>query len=145
MYYVIDKPALLESIREEVSVVADAAYSDDGTSLYDSVMVTERDTPAMQRFIDDAARLFARRTFDIAKYASQEASVTLEFYVPDFDTSMEEAVKDEIDRYIVMYSCSALFQQRRPAVVPEYTNRTQAAMDKAVALLKSRKHPVSQW
>ena len=161
MYYVIDKPALLESIREEVSHVADEAYGENGTALYDSVMVTLRDKPTLERFIDDAVSAFVRREFDITKYnhilnyhydedgnpTDQVASVTprLEFFVPDFDTSMEGAVKAELDRYIVMYACSAIFQQRRATVVPEYTSRTQSAMDKAVSLLKSRKHPVTQW
>ena len=161
MYYVIDKPALLESIKEEVSHVADEAYTDDGTALYDSVMVTLRDKRTLERFIDDAVNAFVRREYDIAKFApevnyhydeyghatDQVASVTprLEFYLPDFDTTMTDAAKEELDRYIVLYACAAIFQQRRAAVVPEYTARTQAAMDKAVALLKFRKHPVTSW
>mgnify|MGYP007069940818 CR=1 FL=1 len=156
MYYVIDKPALLESIREEVSGVADAAYSDDGTALYDAVMVTDRDKPTLERFIDDAVSQFVRREFDITKYSpetytdeNQQTQLTgrmrLLFYIPDFDDTMADAATAELDRYIVMYACAALFQQRRPAVVPEYTTRTQTAMDKAVTLLKSRKHPVTQW
>ena len=156
MYYLIDKPALLESIREEVSGVADAAYADDGTALYDAVMVTSRDEPTLERFIDDAVSQFVRREFDITKYSpetytdeNQQTQLTgrmrLLFYIPDFDDTMADAATAELDRYIVMYACAALFQQRRPAVVPEYTTRTQTAMDKAVALLKSRKHPVTQW
>ena len=161
MYYVIDKPALLESIREEVSHVADEAYGEDGTALYDSIMVTLRDKRKLEGFIDDAVIQFVRREFDITKYnhivhyhldedgnpTEQVASVTprLEFFVPDFDTSMEDSAKADLDRYIVMYACTSLFQQRRATVVPEYTNRTQSAMDKAVSLLKYRKHPVTQW
>ena len=156
MYYVIDKPTLLESIKEEVSGVADAAYSDDGSSLYDIVMVSNRDKPTLDRFIDDAVSQFVRREFDITKYSpetytdeNQQTQLTgrlcLQFYIPDFDTTMADAAKEELDRYIVMYACAALFQQRRPAVVPEYTTRAQMAMDKAVSLLKSRKHPVTSW
>ncbi len=156
MYYVIDKPALLESIREEVSHVADEAYSEDGTALYDSVMVTLRDKHKLEGFIDDAVSAFVRREFDITKYSPEtytdeygEAQLSgrmrLQFHVPDFDETMADAAKAELDRYIVMYACSSLFQQRRATVVPEYTNRTQSAMDKAVALLKYRKHPVTQW
>ena len=146
MYYVIDKPALLESIREEVSHVADEAFADDGTALYDSVMVTLRDNRTLDRFIDDAVNAFVRREFDIAKFAPAEDSTPrLQFYIPDFDETMADAAKAELDRYIVLYACAAIFQQRRASVVPEYTTRTQSAMDKAVSLLKSRKHPVTTW
>ena len=115
MYYVIDKPALLESIKEEVSHVADAAYAEDGTSLYDSVMVTMRDKRKLQGFIDDAVSQFVRREFDITKYdpevhyytdelgneTTQVAYVTprLILHVPDFDSSMEETANAELDRY----------------------------------------------
>lgn len=161
MYYVIDKPALLESIKEEVSHVADAAYAEDGTSLYDSVMVTMRDKRKLQGFIDDAVSQFVRREFDITKYdpevhyytdelgneTTQVAYVTprLILHVPDFDSSMEETAKAELDRYIVMYACAAIFQQRRALAAPEYTARAKQAMDNAVAILKYRKHPVTRW
>ena len=156
MYYVIDKAALLESIKEEVSHVADDAFADDGTALYDSVMVTSRDYPTLERFVDDAVNAFVRREFDIAKFSPEtytdeygEAQLTgrmrIHFFIPDFDTTMADAAKAELDRYIVLYACAAIFQQRRAAVVPEYTARTQSAMDKAVSLLKSRKHPVTTW
>ncbi len=133
---------MLESIKEEVSHVADEAYSEDGTPLYDSVMVTSRDKSKLEGFIDDAIRLFVRKEFDICKYNNIDR---LEFHVPDFDDTMTAAVNSELNRYIVMYACTSLFQQRRVAVVQEYSVRAQSAMDKAVSLLKSRKHPVTTW
>lgn len=199
MYYIIDRPALLEGIEEEVSHVADEAYADDGTALYDSVMVTSRDSLTLSRFVDDAVDHLVRREFDVCKYSplvtyeqamdesdpplrlyyvvgqdgeptsettntvtdypvytSTIASVTqrLLFHVPDFDDTMAEmdgdtitggALKTELDRYIVLYACALIFQQRRAALVQEYTARAQSAMDKAVSILKYRKHPVTQW
>ena len=69
----------------------------------------------------------------------------LYFYVPDFDDTMEDAVKRELDRYVAMYVSGNIFQQRRAALVPEYTTRTQAALDNAVTMLKSRKYPSVLW
>lgn len=157
MYYVIDKSRLWDLIDEEISKVADDAYSDAGTSLYDSVVMTEKDRSTVERHIDDAVSAFVKREFDVTKHAplafhsdDDEREITkviprLQFYVPDFDETMAEALDSELDRYIVLFACSAMFQQRRPALVPEYTTRTQSAMDKAVSLLKSRKHPVTKW
>jgi hypothetical protein len=157
MYYVIDKSRLWDMIDEEVSKVADEAYSDTGTALYDSIVLTEKDRSTIDRFIDDAVSAFVKREFDVTKYAPlavhsdedpREISGVIPrllFHVPDFDETMAATMDSELDRYIVLFSCNALFQQRRPALVPEYTARTQSSMDKAVALLKYRKHPVTQW
>lgn len=141
MDYSIDKDALWDLIDEEVSRVADKAYGEDGTSLYDSVVLTSRDKNLVNRFIDDAVSAMALRAFDICKSSIGK----LEFFVPDFDTSMEDIVKHEIDRYISMYVCASVLRQRSASVENEYTERTQAALDKAVQLLKSRKHFNALW
>ena len=158
MYYIINKSALIEKVKEEVSKVADEAYSEDGVALYDSVVITEKDIDQVNRFIDDAVSLLVRRAFDITKYAPLVTTTTsggssstttttvtprLQFYVPDFDLSMTDAVADELDKYITLYVSTALFQSRRASVVPEYTSRTQDAMDTAITLLKSRKSPIT--
>ena len=157
MYYVIDNSRLWELIHEETSKVADQAYADDGTPLYDSVVLTEKDRSTVERFIDDAVDALVRREFDVTKQAPlptfseddprQVVSVIprLEFHVPDFDETLASMLDKELDRYITMYACAALYQQRRPSLAPEYTTRTQSSMDKAVAFLKSRKHPVTKW
>lgn len=152
LFYVIDKPALLESVEEEVSHVADAAYGEDGSSLYDSIVITEKDRPAVLRFLDDAASEFVKRAFDICKYSFETATddngevqltgrVRLRLNVPDFDDTMWETAEAEISRYFVMFAAGAYLQQRKAELVPEYTRRIQEAMNKAVILLKSRKYP----
>ena len=160
MYYKIMKEGqpgqqgLRDRIGEEISHVADGAYSDAGVSLYDSVVLTDKDGAMVDRFIDDAVSMLVRRTFDICKYAPElipdgeggemlSPVMRLHFFVPDFDHTMEDNVKTELDRYIVMYSVASILQQRRPALTPEYTDRAKAALDNAVTLLKSRKDPIS--
>lgn len=135
MDYTIATSTIKELVNEEVSHVADAAYSDDGTSLYDSIVLTEKDDNLVDRFINDAVRLLARATYDICKFASGK----LVFDVPDFDaTTQATYVADAINRYIAMYVAAGFFQQRRPSVVPEYTNRVQDAMNEAITLLRKR-------
>lgn len=152
LYYTIDKTALLESVEEEVSHAADAAYGENGASLYDSVVITEKDRDNVLRFIDDAVSLLVRRAFDICKYSPESyqdeygefqlsGRMRLALYVPDFDETMWDATETEISRYIVLYAAGALFQGRKADLVPEYTRRAQEAQDKAVILLKSRKYP----
>lgn len=141
MRYDIDKTYLRAFIDEQVSLVADEAYSDQGISLYDSIILTKKDDDTVNRHIDDAVRGFVTRTFDIAKIDADG----IKFYVPDFDESMEDAVKSEITHFIVFAVCAALFKSRRPQAEPEYTERAKAAVEKAVTLLKSRKSPTDLW
>ena len=151
MYYTINRTDLRDRIDAEVSNVANEAYGDNGLSLYDSIIVTEKDSEMVGRFIDDALNAFVSRVFDICKYYYTTDTVTsqpveqLEFYIPDFDETMEDAAKEEITKFIVLYVCTSLFQSRRPMVVPQYNDRMQAAITKAVTLLKSRKSPIKLW
>ena len=138
MDYTIATSTIKELINEEVSHVADAAYADDGTSLYDSIVLTSKDDNLVGRFIDDGVRQLARATYDICKYGSGK----LTFNVPDFDaTTQATYVTAAIDRYLAMYATAAILQQRRAGLVPEYTNRVQDAMNGAITLLRKREAP----
>lgn len=149
LYYQIDKDALYALVDAEVSKVADEAYAEDGTSLYDTIVLTLKDRGTIDGFFPDGLYSFARAISDIASYyelgsyigSTPVVKPTLEVYVPDFDRTQAKAVEAQIDRYLVLYACNALFQQRRSILVPEYTNRVQWAMDNAITLLRKRIAP----
>lgn len=147
MNYIVDKTILTALIDEEVSKVADEAYGENGGSLYDSIVLTEKDASTVDRLIDDAVNGIASRLYDVCKFTTSatDGVVALLFHVPDFDETMESAAKDELTRFVVFSVCAALFQSRRAQAVPEYTERAQAAINKAVTLLKSRKSPTEIW
>ena len=148
-YYIIDNTSLLDVVDEEVSRVADYAYAEDGTSLYDHVVITERDALALDRMIHDAVASVVARFRDVCAYSPTSGStpqMRLAFYVPDFDEDANgDIAEDELSKYIA-YSVTAQFlAQRHPASVPEYTERANAALQKAVITLKTRKAPLEQW
>lgn len=147
--YQIDKTTLLENIAEEVSKAADEAYGDQGVSLYDSVVLTTKDEAEVGRMLEDAVRALAARTFDVCRRASITSNSTttdnLQFYLPDFDPSFTAEAQAEISRFLVLHTCAQIFRQRRAEKLPEYAERAQASLDRAVALLKSRKSPAEQW
>ena len=150
MTYNIDNDRLYRLVDEEVSKVADEAYDEDGTSLYDAVRLTDRDRSTIEKFFDDAFSEFAQRAFDVVQYVPVDDGQggqhsDLRFYVPDFDSSMETTFFKEMDRYVSLYACAALFRQRRPLLADEYSERWKAAMEKAVRILKSRKNPSISW
>ena len=149
LYYQIDKDALYALVDAEVSKVADEAYAEDGTSLYDTVVLTLKDRDTIDAFFPDGLHALCRAISDIASYYEIGAYIgstpavkpTMQVYVPDFDRTQEKAVEAQIDRYLVLYACNALFHQRRTVLVPEYTNRVQWAMDNAITLLRKRITP----
>ena len=147
--YEIDRATLKENIAEEVSKAADEAYGDQGASLYDSVVLTSKDETEVGRMLEDAIRAFSARTFDVCRRASITTNGTatdnLLFYLPDFDTAFENEAKEEISRFLVLHTCAQIFRQRRAEKLTEYAERAQASLDRAVALLKSRKSPSLEW
>ena len=143
--YTIDMTDLMDRIGALVSQVADEAYSDAGDSLYDSIILTEKDAYEVGSHVENAVRALVTRTFDICRRKSENDTESIEFNVPDFDESMEEQAKSSITDYLVFYACSEVFKRRRPQVLPEYTDKTQQEMDQAVIILKSRKSPTEVW
>lgn len=150
MDYTVDRDMLFPLIDEEVSRVANETYSDDGTSLYDNIRITSADHDTIDRLEDDAVNTFVKRVQDICTLSAEHTAededgeevvipAVLSFYVPDFDLSLTEITAREITRYIVLNTCAAWFQARCKDKVQEYADRSQVAMDKAVAYLKTIK------
>lgn len=147
LYYVVNKTKLYTLIEEEVSKVADEAYAEGGQSLYDSIILTEKDRSTVERFMEDALNAFVATEDSISAYSplveideneNEVVTPRLELNLPDFDLSRWNAAQSELDRYVTLSVCSGIFQSRRAEKVEEYSARAQAAMDKAVSLLKKR-------
>lgn len=68
MDYIINKTTLYNLVDEEIAQAADQAYSDDGISLYDQVVLTSKDRSLTERFIDDAIKVLCRRLYDICSF-----------------------------------------------------------------------------
>lgn len=139
MTHTIDTSDIAALINEEVSRAAAAAYSEDGTSLYDSITIHSRDAATVSRLIWDSVDAIVRRTADICTLIP--SPLALSFYTPDMDTSKESAAKDEIDRAISLGACAAWFKEKLPSRAEEYLNRANTALDLAVGLMKTRIAP----
>ncbi len=152
MDYHIDYTELFDLINEEVSRIAGEAYDQDGNSLYDGIRITSADLDTISRLERDAVNALVLRTEDICtpvpggiREAEDGTEVvilpSLEFYVPDFDLFFDEAVTDEITRYITLSTVAAWCRSRCVEKVDEYEARGRQAMDRAVSLLKAIKAP----
>lgn len=137
MEYVIDKESLKKSAVQEVSRYAASAYGDDGSSLYDAFRVTSRDDSVIERYIEDGISAICVRLFDVATRGDD----AIEFEVPDFDSSMENEVSKELERFVVYRTCSLWIADKNEKESEKYEKRAIASLDKAHILLKSRKAP----
>lgn len=134
-------------IDREVSLVADQAYSESGVSLYDAVTLTSKDRDTVERFIRDAVSLLARRMADVSRVQTDAGSdlikltIDVDDWVGETDADAADAAVMDLERYIVLHAVTAIFQDRRAAVVPTFAERTQAMMDNVVTNLRTRKAP----
>jgi len=137
MTYTINDSTLYGLVDAEISQVADAAYNEQGESLYDSIVLTDKDEDTVEGFFDDAAGRLARATMDIAT----PATGSIDFSVPDMPSSLTTAVTVEITNYLVWFAVAGILQSRRPSEAPQFAERAAAAMDNAIAMLRKRTAP----
>lgn len=139
MTYTVNNTNITNLITEEVSRVAASAYSEDGASLYDSVAIHSRDADTISRLIRDGVDAIARRTTDICTIIP--SPLALSFYVPDMDSSKEGAAGDEITRAITLGAVATWLSEKLPARAKEYAERSIAALNIAIGIMKTRKLP----
>ena len=124
-------------IEEEVARAADDAYAEDGTSLYDSIVLTSKDTNVVGKLVEDGALLMMRKLSDVATRSTN----TITINVTDHQDGLDAPISAAITRFLAMYACNGIFQQKRAALVPEYTRRTQEALDNVVEFVRTRIKP----
>lgn len=136
--YYINKKKILPVIEREISRVAAAAFSEDGTPLFDAIKLTSRDEAVVSEMIDDAATAMLTRLSDIATYTSG----LFEFDIPEERTHDIMTIGKVIDRFIVMNVCSAWMIQKHIAKAEEYGARSTDALNKVERLLHEKLPPV---
>lgn len=136
--YYINKKKLIPLIEKEVSRVAASAFAEDGTPLYDAIVIKSRDTDTINEMIDDAATAMLTRLSDIATYSSG----LFEFDVPEERTHDIMTIGKVIDRFVVMNVCSAWMIQKHTPKAEEFGARSTDALAKVERLLHEKLPPV---
>lgn len=136
--YYVNKKKMLPLIQREVSRVAGSAVAEDGTPLYDGIVITSRDTDTVNDMIDDAMSALLTRLSDIATLSSG----LFEFNVPEERTHDMTIVGKAIDRFIVMNVTSAWMIQKYPVKAEEYGARSTDALGKVERLLYEKLPPI---
>lgn len=136
--YELDKGKIYSQVDREVSRVAASAFGEDGSSLYDAIVLTSRDKDTIYEMIDDAASALLTRLSDIATYCAG----VFQFFVTDERSHNTMVIGNAIDRFIVMNICSAWMQQRYSPKADEYGARSSDALEKADRLLREKHPPI---
>lgn len=135
MEYAIDNNNILELIKQEVSKLAAAAVSNDGTILYDGVNIFRSDVPLVERLVEDAVRNIETRLIDVCVYDEGKLS----FNLPDLPEKNAQSAQDEITRYLIMFPVAMWCQDKLVEKANLYNTRAAASMERLVVLLKTRK------
>ena len=136
--YYINKNKMLPQIEKEVSRVAASAFAEDGTPLYDAIVIKSRDTDTVKDMIEDAATAMLTRLADIATYSSG----LFEFDIPEERTHDITTIGKVVDKFIVMNVCSAWMIQKYPLKAEGYGARSTDALNKVESLLLEKLPPV---
>lgn len=136
--YYINKNKITPLIEKEVSRVAASAFAEDGTPLYDGIVITSRDVDTIREMIEDAATAMPTRFSDIATYSSG----LFEFDIPEERTHDIMTIGKVIERFIVMNVVSAWMIQKHTAKAEEYGARATDALNKIEKLLYEKLPPV---
>lgn len=75
----IDIAQLKEAIKEETSRVASRSYAEDGSSLYDAIVIKSRDADLIDRTITEAATVVRSATERFLDLSHEDAENRLEF------------------------------------------------------------------
>lgn len=136
--YYINKNKITPLIEKEVSRVAASAFAEDGTPLYDGIVITSRDVDTIKEMIEDAATAMLTRFSDIATYSSG----LFEFDIPEERTHDIMTIGKVIERFIVMNVVSAWMIQKHTAKAEEYGARATDALNKIEKMLYEKLPPV---
>ncbi len=140
----INRDNVLEGVREEVSRVAASAYDGEGQSLYDAIMVYERDESTLERLFDDALSHLTERSRDILNQYTKTSDTVrvLEYYLPDFSDGLMDMVEADVKRYMVQHITAQWLIEKQYKRAEEYVAHANAVLDETIEHLKIRK-PVS--
>lgn len=142
MEYCITHEALIELVKEEVSRIADRAYAEDGTSLYDAIRIIDKDLSTIKRMIADASSVILERFRDyLVAPASGTvvSSETFNFHLPDMAEEQEPIAKAELQRFLSLQVVALWLRERYAQEYESYLERATTALDKAARALFTRK------
>lgn len=149
MEYTLSFSKLYPLIDEDISRVAAASYSENGDALYDAITLRSTDEDTIRRLLEDAFSMLITRFSDLLTHPDKTGTNpaatdpdTLDFYVPDFETSKEADLTREIDRFLSSQVVATYLVSHAPNYAQEYGTRSESSLNKIAVILKTRRRIV---
>lgn len=134
---------IMDGIDGEISRHAAFLRFQDGGSAYDTIYVHTNDKPTIEGFVADAFRAIISRFEGEGKYATADGTASISFYLPDFDSDLFNATRDEIRRYVILSVTASWLVYRSFAEYAKIVSvEADASMNRLVAFLRTRKFPI---
>lgn len=151
------KREILTLAYEELSGIAQRAYAEDGTSLYDGIVPHSGDVARMCLMVDEATGLLMERlrlvldSYDVkpnaAFFAPAEEGDEVRgdlhrIFVSTPDLPGDGTVAMDVRRYLVLYLVAQFTRERYKTVAEEYGKMCASQLTLAVGGLLRRKTPI---
>ena len=144
MNYLINRATLTSDVIDEVTRVAARAYSQQGESLYDGIIITSGSIPQVEKLEDEAISSLVRRTSSICSQANGNP-LSITFDIPDFPTTSQATATTTLNRFLTLAVCAEWFKARYATEYESYLKKAADTLDKAVAILKTRQAPTRRF
>ena len=138
MDYTVDKSNIKDRVEELIARIAASQYSDDGVSLYDSIVNSSADDGIIDGYIDEAVGGIIARLASICKV---EENNKLIFNVPEMVEANKGRAQSILDQYIFHYAINRWCDDKVPTLAKKYFDLAADDLNKAVILIKTRKIP----
>ena len=138
MDYTISKDTILNTVKDITSRVAAQAYSEDGQSLYDGIVITSGDAPQLDRFLEEGINSIISRVADICTRTTTQSTDKLVFDVPDIPSEAAAITPSLLNSYLAYFVSAKWFSVRSANDFEEYDKRATSALEAAVTQLKKR-------
>lgn len=143
--YTFNPAVLYPLIFEEISRVADTAYTEDGAPLYDMIIPSSRDDAAIERMEKDALAVLLNRLSDIVTVGAETGgTILLSFDVPANPYNAASNVlpfSQEITRFLVLSVCADWCREKYTPAAEGFTQRSLLELSKAIQTLKTTVEP----
>lgn len=144
MNHTVNIQNIIDSALKDISHSAMIARSEDGESMYDSVMPKSRDTDTLYAYIDEALFVLRNRLQSVGVTWTQNNDTTgenktLAISVPDLPTAMESAVSNAINVYISDYVVCKWMEYHLPSEMETRVKNMSIKMSNLLGFILTRK------
>ena len=138
MDYIVNRSTIKARVEGAIARLAASQYSDDGTSLYDSIINSSADESIIDGYIDDAISGIVARLANICK-DDGNGHITID--APEMVSVNINMATLNLNEYIFHSVIDNWCLDKAPDLAPRYSAQADKCLEKAISVIKTRKIP----